>query len=155
MIPCSLKGRLKLRGIFNKCRLIHCYALRSHKICKLDTILNETWYIELGYICSPSETKFKIMLKWYKLTVGKLSTELHKLHIRNVEFQTDVGINAIIFAQSRNLPPKYQASSRKETPNKQWVWYRHLNPANILQIYKLTPILFYFASSIWYRKCEI
>lgn len=83
-------------------------------------------------------------------SVGKWNTKLHKLHIRNVKFQTDLGINATISAQSRNLPANDQAFSRKETP-KQWAWYRHLNPASILQIHKLTPItLFYFASSNWY-----
>lgn len=41
------------------------------------------------------------------------------LHIGNVKFQIDVGINGIITAQPRNFSAKDQASSRKETSNKQ------------------------------------
>lgn len=74
----------------------------------------------MGFICSPSETKFNIMLKWYELTAGKRRAQSYTmLHIGNVKFQIDVGINGIITAQSRNLPAKDQASSRKETSNKQ------------------------------------
>lgn len=39
------------------------------------------------------------------------------LHIGNVKFQTDVGINGITSAQSRNLSAKSQPSFRKETSN--------------------------------------
>lgn len=38
------------------------------QIFKLDTIFDETWQIQMAFICNPSEIKFKIMLEGCELT---------------------------------------------------------------------------------------
>jgi len=57
--PSSSKGMLKLRDIFSTSGLIHGYASKSCKICKPDTVLDETWQIQMVSFAAPLKPNLK------------------------------------------------------------------------------------------------